>query len=162
MSISAATGTNMGIVTPALTTTFIPTATTCTENRLTMLANRDFEIWMNEPLPVPGTTFTDCYPSQFITSYLYSAGAVTQPAFNPLVCPDHYSAVGVFPSNYIACCPRFILLFLASCLARALTLLLKWLLTGQSNRGGIHQSPSFRRDMLYADRRGDACHCYQI
>lgn len=40
-----------------------------------------------------------------MTSYLLSAGAVTQPAFNPLICPQHYSAVGPYTSNYIACCP---------------------------------------------------------
>ncbi|TVY35113.1 hypothetical protein LOCC1_G007601 [Lachnellula occidentalis] len=91
--------------TPALTTTFIPTATTCTENRLTMLANKAFQIWMNEPVPVPGTTLTDCYPSQFANSYLLSAGGVTRPAFNPLICPENYATMGPFTSNYIACCP---------------------------------------------------------
>ncbi len=96
-------------VAPALTTTFIPKATTCTENRLTMLANREFQIWMNPPFPVPGSTFTDCYPSQFMTSFLLSAGAVTQPAFAPLICPQHYSAVGPYTSNYIACCPRYMI-----------------------------------------------------
>jgi len=60
---------------------------------------------MNMPVPVPGSTFTDCYPSQYMTSYLLSAGAVTQPAFNPLICPQNYAAVGPYTSNYIACCP---------------------------------------------------------
>lgn len=60
---------------------------------------------MNMPVPVPGSTFTDCYPSQYITSYLLSAGGVTQPAFDPLICPQHYTAVGPYTSNYIACCP---------------------------------------------------------
>jgi hypothetical protein len=91
-------------VTPMLTTTFAPTAT-CTENRLTMLANRGYEIWMNMPVPVPNSTFSDCYPSQYMTSYLLSAGGVTQPAFNPLVCPQGYSTIGPYTSNYIACCP---------------------------------------------------------
>ncbi len=104
MSITAASV--MATVTPMLTTTFVPTATTCTENRLTMLENRGYEIWMNMPVPVPGTTFSDCYPSQYMTSYLLSAGGVTQPAFNPLVCPQNYAAVGPYTSNYIACCPR--------------------------------------------------------
>ncbi|TVY91601.1 hypothetical protein LAWI1_G003937 [Lachnellula willkommii] len=70
-----------------------------------MLANRAFEIWMNEPVPVPESTFTDCYPSQFATSYLLQAGGITQPAFNPLICPVNYSTMGPFTSNYIACCP---------------------------------------------------------
>ncbi|KAH9217513.1 hypothetical protein DL95DRAFT_386361 [Leptodontidium sp. 2 PMI_412] len=106
MSLATATSAaSFGLITPSLTTTFIPTATTCTENRVTMLANRAFQIWMNAPVPVPGTTFTDCYPSQYITSFLLSAGSVTQPAFAPLICPQHYSAVGPYTSNYIACCP---------------------------------------------------------
>ncbi|KAG4440569.1 hypothetical protein IFR05_003936 [Cadophora sp. M221] len=106
MSLATATSAaSLGLITPSLTTTFIPTATTCTENRVTMLANRAFQIWMNAPVPVPGTTFTDCYPSQYITSFLLSAGSVTQPAFAPLICPQHYSAVGPYTSNYIACCP---------------------------------------------------------
>ncbi|TVY69039.1 putative GPI-anchored cupredoxin [Lachnellula suecica] len=103
--MSLTTSGTASLIAPALTTTFIPTATTCTENRLTMLANRAFEIWMNVPVPVPGTTFTDCYPSQFVTSYLQEAGGITQAAFNPLVCPVNYSAVGPYTSNYIACCP---------------------------------------------------------
>jgi hypothetical protein len=74
-----------------------------------MLANREYEIWVNMPVPVPGTTLTDCYPSQYMTSYLQSAGAVTQAAFNPLICPGDYSAVGPYTSNYIACCPRYFL-----------------------------------------------------
>ncbi|KAH8670406.1 hypothetical protein BGZ60DRAFT_430848 [Tricladium varicosporioides] len=93
------------VLAPALTTTFVPSATTCTENRLTMLANREFQIWNNMPIPVPGTTLGDCYPSQFMSSYLSSAGGITQAAFNPLVCPINYSAVGPYTSNYIACCP---------------------------------------------------------
>ncbi|KAG9248086.1 hypothetical protein BJ878DRAFT_93328 [Calycina marina] len=92
-------------VTPVLTTTFSPTATSCLENRLTMLANRQYQIWMNEPLPVPGTTITDCYPSVYMNSFLNAAGGVTQPAFSPLVCPESYITQGPFTSNYIACCP---------------------------------------------------------
>ncbi|KAH7310009.1 hypothetical protein BKA65DRAFT_442142 [Rhexocercosporidium sp. MPI-PUGE-AT-0058] len=106
MSLPTATSAaSLALITPSLTTTFVPKVTACTENRVTMLANRAFQIWMNAPVPVPGTTFTDCYPSQFMTSFLLSAGSVTQPAFAPLVCPQHYSAVGPYTSNYIACCP---------------------------------------------------------
>ena len=109
MSLATATSAaSLALITPSLTTTFMPKITACTENRVTMLANRAFQIWMNAPVPVPGTTFTDCYPSQFITSLLLSAGSVTQPAFAPLICPKHYSAVGPYTSNYIACCPRYV------------------------------------------------------
>jgi len=97
---------NLASITPALTTTFTPQATTCTQNQLTMLENRAFEIWNNMPVPVPGTTISDCYPTQFMTSWLFSAGGVIQQAFEPLVCPENYFEVAVFTSNYIACCPR--------------------------------------------------------
>lgn len=99
---------SLASITPALTTTFKPEATTCTENRLTMLANRAYEIWMNEPIPVPGSTLSDCYPSQFMQSYTLLGAKVTQPAFNPLVCPENYETMGPFTSNYIACCPRYV------------------------------------------------------
>lgn len=95
----------MSTITPTLITQFAPLATACTENRLTMLQNKAFEIWNNEPFPVPGTTFSDCYPSQFISSLISSAGGITLQAFSPLECPKNYSTVG-FTSNYIACCPR--------------------------------------------------------
>jgi hypothetical protein len=44
-----------------------------------------------------------------MTSYLQSAGGVTQAAFDPLICPGDYSAVGPYTSNYIACCPKYFL-----------------------------------------------------
>lgn len=61
---------------------------------------------MNEILPVPGTTFTECYPSQFMTSYLLQEGGITQPAFKYLECPQSWYAVGPYTANYIACCPN--------------------------------------------------------
>jgi hypothetical protein len=117
----------IALATPKLTTTFIPTAPSCTGNHLSMLANREFEIWMNMPVPVPGTTITDCYPDQFIQSFLSAQGGITQPAFNPLVCPQSYSAVGPYTSNYIACCPRYVDLnrFLAKANESAVDILLR-------------------------------------
>jgi allophanate hydrolase subunit 2 len=101
-------GASIALITPKLTTTFTPKVAVCTGNHLTMLANREFEIWMNMPVPVPGTTITDCYPDQFMQSFLSAAGGITQPAFDPLVCPQSYSTVGPYTSNYIACCPRYV------------------------------------------------------
>jgi len=95
-------------IAPALTTVFAPAATSCLENRLTMMENQEYRIWMNEILPVPGTTFTECYPSQFMTSYLLQQGGITQPAFEYLKCPISWSAVGPYTSNYIACCPKYV------------------------------------------------------
>lgn len=104
--MSLTTSIASAVVTPTLTTTFMPTNTACTQNRLTMLENREWEIWMNVVVPVPGTTMSDCYPTQYVESILQSAGGVTQAAFKGLVCPQSYSSVGPFTSNYIACCPR--------------------------------------------------------
>lgn len=96
-------------VTPALTTTFTPPPS-CTSHHLTMLENQAFRVWMNEPIPVPDTTFSDCYPSQFMTSYQQQMSNTIVPAFSPLVCPDSYATVFNQPIKdrplYIACCPR--------------------------------------------------------
>lgn len=95
--------------TPALTTVFTPPAT-CTQGRLTMLMSAAYQVWLNEPRPVPNTTFSDCYPSQFMTSFLASARSTIQPAFSPLVCPDNYFTIfnRTVTSRplYVACCPR--------------------------------------------------------
>lgn len=95
--------------TPALTTVFTPPAT-CTEGRLTMLMSAAYQVWLNEPRPVLNTTFSDCYPSQFMTSFLASARSTIQPAFSPLVCPDNYFTIfnRTVTSRplYVACCPR--------------------------------------------------------
>lgn len=96
-----------------LTTTFTPPAT-CTENSLTMLSSPGFFIWANEPVPVPETTFSNCYPSQWLESYTsvpsYSSGSTMipassiVPAMSPLVCPDSWSTV-LTAGSYVACCP---------------------------------------------------------
>jgi hypothetical protein len=106
---AAAIATHIGSITPTLTTTFTPAATTCLDNQLTMLENKGFQIWLNYPLPVPETTFSACYPSQFMSSIVASAAGTTQAAFSPLVCPQGYTTVSTsWPAatNYAACCPR--------------------------------------------------------
>lgn len=75
---------------PSLTTTFVPPPE-CTANHLTMMEDMQFSIFLNEPLPVPNTTITSCYPSQFGNSWLLSAAGTTLPAFSPLVCPQDYT-----------------------------------------------------------------------
>jgi hypothetical protein len=92
----------------AITTTFTaPTQCAQSVGGLTMLENDDFRIWLNAPLPVPGTTVSSCYPDEFISSFLLQTAGISQAPFNPLVCPDGYTTQGPFTSNYIACCPRF-------------------------------------------------------
>ena len=95
--------------TPALTTTFTPPAE-CTAGHLTMLQSDAYKVWLNEPRPVPNTTFSSCYPSQFVTSYLHSVSSTVLPAFSPLVCQHNYFTI--FNQSissrplYVACCPR--------------------------------------------------------
>ncbi|MCJ1261364.1 hypothetical protein MMC22_001228 [Lobaria immixta] len=94
--------------TPVLTTTFTPPPS-CTQGHITMLMSAAYQIWLNEPRPVPNTTVSDCYPPQFMTSFLASASKTILPAFSPLVCPDNYFTIynQTFTSRplYIACCP---------------------------------------------------------
>ena len=53
-----------------------------------------------------GTTITDCYPSQFISSLLSQQTVNTPlPAIAPLVCPVGYSQVTTNSAGYLACCP---------------------------------------------------------
>jgi hypothetical protein len=92
----------------AISTTFTPPAT-CTQGHLTLMEYYQYQIWLNYPVPVPGTTSTACYPSQFISSY-FSAQDITTPlpAPTPLVCPVGYGTIlstTVSSSDYIACCP---------------------------------------------------------
>lgn len=95
----------------AISTTFTPPAT-CTQDQLTLMEYYQYQIWLNYPVPVPGTTSTGCYPSQFISSY-FSAQYITTPlpAPTPLVCPVGYGTIlstTVSSSDYIACCPSYV------------------------------------------------------
>lgn len=100
-------------ITPAITTAFKPAAT-CLDNKFTMMENKQYEIWLNYPLPVPKSTFSACYPPQFMSSVIDSAAGTTQAPFSPLVCPQGYTTVESTwraASNYIACCPRCVTQF---------------------------------------------------
>ncbi|KAL1641664.1 hypothetical protein SLS58_005942 [Diplodia intermedia] len=92
--------------TVALTTTFTPPPS-CTQGRLTLLSSPWYNIWLNEPSPVPGSLVTDCYPSQFISGYtsVFNVTSSIAPLFSPLVCPEAWETVNTFSSSYIACCP---------------------------------------------------------
>ncbi|KAI1378486.1 hypothetical protein F4677DRAFT_443701 [Hypoxylon crocopeplum] len=81
----------------ALTTTFTPPSS-CGDMHLTQLASPGYEIWLNEPMPVPGSKFGDCYPKDF------AAGYTSAPMFSPLVCPQGWNAVKTWANGYIACC----------------------------------------------------------
>ncbi|KAI0118430.1 hypothetical protein GGR51DRAFT_216806 [Nemania sp. FL0031] len=91
-----------------LTTTFIPPES-CNEDQLTMLSPPGYFIWLNEPVPVPGTTVSDCYPPEFMEYYTtYHVNPTTVgsrvPLMSPLVCPFGWQVVSKM-GDYQACCP---------------------------------------------------------
>lgn len=94
-----------------LTTTFTPPAS-CGGMHLTQLASPGYQIWLNEPQPVPGSKFGDCYPSDFIAGYtsVYNASSSIVPMFSPLVCPEGWEAVKTWTNGYMACCASGFLL----------------------------------------------------
>ncbi|GME48373.1 hypothetical protein GTA08_BOTSDO09120 [Neofusicoccum parvum] len=107
-SSSSGTSSSPAATTVALTTTFTPPAS-CTEKRFSMLSSPWWNIWLNEPSPVPGSLVTDCYPTQWIDGYtsVFNMTSSIAPVMSPLVCPDAWSIVRTYASldNYIACCP---------------------------------------------------------
>lgn len=101
----------------ALTTTFTPPAT-CNDNLLTMLTSRSFQIWVNEPLPLPGSVLGDCYPSEWINGYtsVVSSSSSVAPLMSPLVCPSGWKTQSddTWTSGYMACCASYVA-FLSPC-----------------------------------------------
>ncbi|KAI0162681.1 hypothetical protein BJ166DRAFT_274414 [Pestalotiopsis sp. NC0098] len=90
----------------ALTTTF-SAPTTCFSMQLTQLSSPGYEIWLNEPQPVPGTIYPDCYPTQFIDDYtsIGNASSSIAPMMSPLVAPENWITAYQQDDGYIALCP---------------------------------------------------------
>ncbi|KAI0844824.1 hypothetical protein F5Y00DRAFT_266146 [Daldinia vernicosa] len=105
-----------------LTTTFTPPAS-CLEVHLTQLSSPGYELWLNEPQPVPNSKFGNCYPSGYITGYtsgqydgpyvinlfyflrcIQNASSSIAPMFSPLVCPEGWNTAQTWANGYIACC----------------------------------------------------------
>lgn len=75
------------------------------------------EIWVNDPVPVSGSTVSSCYPTEWLESYTSTTTSTTftgkatehlssiVPAVSPLVCPLSWETVMTAPGGYIACCP---------------------------------------------------------
>ncbi|KAI8957026.1 hypothetical protein F5Y11DRAFT_364403 [Daldinia sp. FL1419] len=102
-----------------LTTTFTP-PTSCGEMHLTQLSSPGYQLWLNEPQPVPNSKIGDCYPSGYINGYtsvcdrvyiifpsmllIVNASSSIAPMFSPLVCPEGWNTARTWPDGYIACC----------------------------------------------------------
>ncbi|KAI0388409.1 hypothetical protein F5Y17DRAFT_470454 [Xylariaceae sp. FL0594] len=91
-----------------LTTTFVP-PDSCNTGQLSQLSSPGYFIWLNEPVPVPGTTVSDCYPSEFLQYYSTYHPDATKvgsrvPMMSPLVCPFAWQVV-YEQDDYQACCP---------------------------------------------------------
>lgn len=91
----------------ALTTTFTAPST-CNDDLLTMLTAKSYQIWINEPLPLPGLKVDDCYPSQWAAGYTSVVGMSSSiaPMMSPLVCPSGWATQSddTWTSGYMACC----------------------------------------------------------
>ncbi|KAL8735150.1 MAG: hypothetical protein Q9166_001026 [cf. Caloplaca sp. 2 TL-2023] len=57
------------------------------------MEGKSYQIWYNEPVPVPAETYSECYAPEFMTSYLKSLAGDVLPAFSPLICQDDYKIV---------------------------------------------------------------------
>ncbi|KAI1465162.1 uncharacterized protein F4812DRAFT_439858 [Daldinia caldariorum] len=88
-----------------LTTTFTPPSS-CAEMHLTQLSSPVYQLWLNEPQPVPSSKFGECYPSGYINGYtsIGNASSSIAPMFSPLVCPEGWNTARAWPNGYIACC----------------------------------------------------------
>lgn len=95
----------------ALTTTFTAPAS-CDKDLMTMLTAKSYQIWINEPLPLPGTMLGDCYPSQWIDGYTSVVGSSSSvaPMMSPLVCPSGWATQSddSWSSGYMACCASYV------------------------------------------------------
>ena len=90
-----------------ITTTFTPPQQ-CWQS-LTMLGTKHSEIWYNEPAPASGRTYSQCYDSAFMTSYLEAIRGTSLPPFASLVCQFGWITAFQTPvsdGTYIICCPR--------------------------------------------------------
>lgn len=102
------------VPTVALTTTFTPPAE-CGEKHLTMLVGALEKIWINEPAPLPNTTISSCYPTQWVDGYtsVMSASSSIAPFMSPLVCPSGWNTESsTWSSGYIACCASYVFFYL--------------------------------------------------
>ena len=94
----------------ALSTTFTQEPS-CSPGVFDQLIYRRSLIYLNYPNPLPVSTQTGCYPSQFLSSSLAQQTATTPLApLAPLVCPAGYTTANIdyapeVPPGYIACCP---------------------------------------------------------
>ncbi|KAF2035693.1 hypothetical protein EK21DRAFT_106545 [Setomelanomma holmii] len=75
---------------PALPTPF-PLPPQCGDS-LTMLPSAEnYLIYQNHPSPAMGQLYTDCFPKEWVKSYLNSLAGTVSAGFSPFKCPETYS-----------------------------------------------------------------------
>ncbi|KAK6214042.1 hypothetical protein LQW54_004817 [Pestalotiopsis sp. IQ-011] len=87
----------------AVTTAFTQ-ASECTGNHVTQMEYHGTNLWVNAINPVPTSTITNCYPSQFYSSVMGEINSVSLPAFSTLACPYGWSST-MYNETYGVCCP---------------------------------------------------------
>ena len=88
-----------------ITTTFTQPPE-CTADSMSQMV-WDSQLWKNFIDPVPATTYTSCFPSQFYSSVIASAASTSLPAFSALICPYNWETYNL-NATYIICCPKFV------------------------------------------------------
>ncbi|KAI9684643.1 MAG: hypothetical protein M1829_000016 [Trizodia sp. TS-e1964] len=120
-SITPSSTSNFVQAPPTILPTIVPITTAfnaptqCGDNHVSIIERSAFQIWNNEPVPVLNSTVSDCYPTEFLSSYI-SSGPTGLP-FSPLACPNWYQTIlsqAIGNATYIACCPSGYLLALPS------------------------------------------------
>lgn len=109
-AITSPPNTAIPVPTVALTTTFAPPAD-CAENHLTMLVGALEKIWINEPVPLPNSTISSCYPTEWIDGYssVVSKTSSVAPFMSPLVCPSGWnSESSTWANGYVVCCASYV------------------------------------------------------
>ncbi|KAK9801032.1 hypothetical protein AB5N19_01042 [Seiridium cardinale] len=103
---ASTTGTPVIATVEALTTVF-SAPSTCNSMQLTQLSSPGYQIWLNEPQPVPGTIYPNCYPTEWINGYssVSGSGSSIVPMMSPLVAPENWITAFEGDNGYIALCP---------------------------------------------------------
>ncbi|KAI9645913.1 hypothetical protein NHQ30_005350 [Ciborinia camelliae] len=100
-SNSTMTGYNMAI------TTIFTQPPNCATGGITEMALTASELWENAINPVPNSTLTSCFPSQFFSSVLATESGIPLPPFSQLICPLNWETYDVNATGFGLYAPNF-------------------------------------------------------